>query len=434
MDPYTKVKFLGMNWSTNSDEFTPFGGPQPTIKENGSNFNLVLGASGARNPLWRDQIRRGVNATTSFVGSDAVINDIYFTIEGGCTFPCTNPLLVNQSALKRHIVTGGNLQIQDPSVFPDPSSDLRAEVTNRCIRKFIETCQDKLSSLELGQDLGELKETIHSIHRPLGSLQDKLIKYISKLKKVRSTVRSAKVLRKVLADTYLELHFGILPVVDDVTKILSDIGRFRYPVYPVSASASGTYDGSVLETSVGNPGYASNFHPTQNVKSHTHFTVRYKGAIRTNSGADGRISASQAYRFLPSDWLPTAYELLPWSWVVDYFVNIGDIIQAACFSSSNLAWGCVTNRTERTVEYSEIFLRTPDPFAFPDSDHQAKADVQHIAYGGNATLKFRRVNRFALQEADLIPTVRFSIPSGKFPYLNGLAVLQQRTKKLIPFF
>jgi hypothetical protein len=260
MDSYTKSKFVGCNWSVNSDEVTPFSNPA-NIQASGGNFTFIGGFTGSRNPSWKQQIRRGVNATTSYVGSDAEVSDIYFTIEGGADFPCTNPNLVNQSALKWHIITGGYLQVTDPTIFADPDADMRAEVTNRCIRKFISTCQDKLSSLELGQDLGELKETVHSIHRPLGSLQDKLINYVSRLKKVKSTVRSAKALRKVLADTYLEFHFGIQPVVDDVTKIITDIGRFRYPVYPVSASASGTYNGSANETAIGNPGYASNFQP-----------------------------------------------------------------------------------------------------------------------------------------------------------------------------
>jgi hypothetical protein len=43
------------------------------------------------------------------------------------------------------------------------------------------------------------------------------------------------------------------------------------------------------------------------------------------------------------------YNLIPYSFLVDYFTNIGDILAASCFGRVNLSWGCRTKRGERMV-------------------------------------------------------------------------------------
>jgi hypothetical protein len=42
------------------------------------------------------------------------------------------------------------------------------------------------------------------------------------------------------------------------------------------------------------------------------------------------------FGFTPSELVPTAWELLPWSFLVDYFVNVGDVLSSAVTASSNV--------------------------------------------------------------------------------------------------
>jgi len=50
--------------------------------------------------------------------------------------------------------------------------------------------------------------------------------------------------------------------------------------------------------------------------------------------------------------VPTLWEILPWSFVVDYFTNAGDVINAYSTLSSSIAWRSQVARSVRTVTYS----------------------------------------------------------------------------------
>jgi hypothetical protein len=54
----------------------------------------------------------------------------------------------------------------------------------------------------------------------------------------------------------------------------------------------------------------------------------------------------------PRDWIPTAWNLLPLSFVADYFVNIGDCLSAAGVLKSGLKVLVLTTRTKRRYEAS----------------------------------------------------------------------------------
>jgi hypothetical protein len=44
------------------------------------------------------------------------------------------------------------------------------------------------------------------------------------------------------------------------------------------------------------------------------------------------------FGFTPSEFVPTAWELMPWSFLVDYFTNIGDILTSSVTDTSSVRW------------------------------------------------------------------------------------------------
>jgi len=381
--------------------------------------------SGVRNPQWRDQVKLGTNATTPFSGVDARINKLVPLSVVTIGVMQAGDVAATQSGVS-YSISGFPAYT---SIFtPNADSSVQTRVINRCISKFLDACDEARSSIEAGQDIGEYRETLESIHRPLGSMQDKLRVYLNQLTKASRSIKRGPALRKVIADTYLEFRFGINPLVDDVAKIIADCGRFRFPVIPVHAAAHERYQGSASITTLGNMGdYPSN---QIGIRSYSEFYCRYKGAYRSNSNEKtGKIGVLQSLRLLPEDFIPTVWDLLPYSWMVDYFTNVGDVYRGLCFVTSNLVWSCKTTRDRNVYSYSNF---RPVTLTLSPGFHWVSVNNQ--CSGGEAEFEVRVVNRSALSAADLIPRFQIQIPQSKYPYLNMLAVASQKFRALSRVF
>lgn len=64
------------------------------------------------------------------------------------------------------------------------------------------------------------------------------------------------------------------------------------------------------------------------------------------------------FGIMPSQFLPTVWELIPYSWLVDYFTNMGDIVAAACRNYGDLSWYSGTAnshiRNSRTAKFLDV--------------------------------------------------------------------------------
>lgn len=390
-------------------------------------FQGSTSASGFRNPKWKDEIRSGQNATTNFSGTDysddpapyisatADGSEVY-TLDPRQTYTFTSHL-------------DGVLPYYAPPSYAQPDVSTITNVTNRCISKFLDQLDNAQSSFEAGQDLGEYKETIEAIHRPLAPLRDKLTQYLSSLKKAKHRYRGNNVaLKKVLADTYLEYHFGWQPLADDVAKAIADCGRHRFSSIPIEASASGTYYAQNVHSRISPVGIITAL--DQNILSTYKYFVRYKGGVRIrNLLPSGQLSWAQSLQLTPDKWLPTAWDLLPYSWISDYFINIGQVIRGFCSLYSSLTWTCKTARAEARSKFSDFSYVPPDP-----SPYWAWVNLRYSVFGGAAETWVRHVERSIINPSDLVPELQFSVPHTPYAFANLGALLLQRAKPLLPFF
>jgi len=74
-------------------------------------------------------------------------------------------------------------------------------------------------------------------------------------------------------------------------------------------------------------------------------TARYKGAVTATVSPP--TFAEQA-GFSLSNFLPTVWNLIPYSFLVDCFTNIGQVIDGASLGTVYLSWGCKTIRRVRS--------------------------------------------------------------------------------------
>lgn len=203
---------------------------------------------------------------------------------------------------------------------PYPESSITRLMENKVITKLTKDADaqsdilaawiERHKSVELLTDiLGTALKTAIAIKR-----RDPKI-----VRKIVSKNPQWKDVAKTPANLWLGYHFGVVPTYHDIHSLMESITKGFQPL-KISASTSSTYDVSfdywpgIGWKNAGRP-------PT------TQGSGRFTYIIK--SGAT--ISVQNANTILLSRYGLTspasvAYELTPWSWAVDYFVNVGQVI------------------------------------------------------------------------------------------------------------
>lgn len=401
----------------------------------GTIYDRINSASGVKNPFWKDTIRNGGNATTPFTGTEFSASITPFQYDYNSVFhPINWPYPPHEERYGYGYGTCAEYGTPNLNDTP-PDGDTIADATNRCIQDFMRSCQSARSSIMGGQSLGEYREVLHTMTRPMASLRRHVLSYTSSVKKRTKGMRRVNDVVKAVSDSYLEWTFGWDPLVSDIAAAYVDWERFRYPVIPVSGSATNTYAGSSGTFSYA-PSAGSPVALSCRVSSSMKYYVRMKGAIKSGSDASGKISSAQAYRLLPRDWVPTLYELIPYSFVIDYFTTLGTVIESACFVFGDLSWGCKTVKTLAVTEYGEFGIVSPTAVQPPSHSVLFNSSCS----GGNAIFLDKRVERSVLHSEDLMARFQVKIPElAEKPWRNMAALVgadahdwSKYIKKLIP--
>lgn len=370
--------------------------------------------SGSTNPWWKDQIRAGINAGTDAFGTQFDIDNGWFSTS--VQFNNKGTPGFNYFEAKEEVF--GNPPVQLPFGAAISDTDY-FEVNNRAIRKFLAAAEAVLSSIEGGQDLGEYKESLRGMVRPLSSLRTHVLSYPSRLEKaVKGYKRRGPGLEKAISDTYLEFRFGWNPLAADLGQAYAGlVNNHHFVTVPVKGSAGKEFAGSNdQQPSWFNP---SGFYSSTITRRMTSvYTVRYIGSVWSKADSEGRIGSAQALQLDLPHVLPTVWDLIPYSFIVDYFTNIGDIIRAASFITSNIRWA---NRTDRQVDqidfqsHETLYPTAGEVTGFKSGDWQAR--VRKTTF-----------QRFRWNPANLSPVLQFSLPLSERPWENIGAILASRLK------
>lgn len=306
---------------------------------------------------------------------------------------------------------------------------------NQAKLKFISQVRNLQTTMSGGVFLGELRETLRAVKRPAQSLRNGLDDYFGALQKRRRGIRGSptqrrETLRQIAGNTWLEYSFGWKPLVndiDDAMKAAADhLNGSRNPVTKmvrgsgkiVKHLASGEMDDTVT------------FNGSVIVHKHrqitTEYHVKYYGKV--NIEHPTKLTAQRLGLSL-DHFVPTAWELVPWSFLVDYFTNIGGILEAASTCLSGLRW-----MSKSTLEVEKALwtdVRTSSTKIFVDGQFVDRHSIRLIVPGSSLS-QHRRITR-APYSGTLVPRLEFKIPGFGTKWIN-LGALALTQKRLRPYY
>jgi len=381
---------------------------------------------------WKRKIRQGRQATGTFSGTSIELDysPANFLGEKLCKVSGVEKWARSEVTGPIFTYTGPTLGVPGaPVTTIDTSTDVQART------EFIKRARQAQGSFRGSTFLAEFADTLRGIRNPAAGIRNLLDFYNRRARRnVRKAISKDPYQTKVsdlkdsqiqaggkaLSESWLEAQFGILPLVSDLKSAYEAFNHFadREPRVPVRASVtnSSAVVNGLDNVTLGFWDYVLYVH------TKTEYLVKYYGAVkvRTESFKSDLIEES-GFRF--RDFAPALWEWIPYSFLVDYFTNIGDLIECASFPRSDMAWVGRSYRNRAIREMTRTTFKVVNTAAYP-------------ANGFTRTLKNvrpratwrRSYHSRAAYTGSLVPSFQIEIPGSKGfkKYLNisALALLR----------
>lgn len=368
---------------------------------------------GVKNPNWKREVAAGRNATTPFSAERQTLETTPATTDTWwlAAFP------EQPSNWRRERKTWSH-DIGTFALTLPPISDLNV-ADNKAQTRFYKELEGALTSFQGGVFLGELRETLQMIRNPARTLRGRIDDYLSRLKKRRRGSPTTK--KKILADSWLEASFGWLPLLHDLNAAkdyhTKRVELLKQELVPLQGSS---VQETVSDVSTGH--FSGQRLLLARALSRKRSFVRYLGAVASEA-IGNQVMTMDALGLSPRAFVPTVWELLPWSFAIDYFTNIGDVLTAWANQRTRLAWLCKTTRREMQVA-------SYGPYAYGFTATPAKLYADTFT-GGRSTASYTQVGRSSSSYVP-VPSIQFEIPGFGKKWLN-LAALAANRRALTPY-
>jgi len=379
-----------------------------------SRISLLNTKQGVQNPNWRAQVRQGLNATTDFSGTKYEHRVVR---TGGATLVYLNQF--TGARFGTHV--SGILHPWSPfTANMDVSQKASADRT--ALTRFYAAARKAQTQISGPTFLGELRETVQMLKKPASKLGSMTLRYLDRIshpsrRGLRSRVKlPPKEIAQNAAKDWLQYVFGIRPLLNDTEDIAIAIARLlsepRHTVVRGYADTDCKLAGMSAESGFQQLNWKSRY------RVHTSYQVIYRGAIRASAFSDLGVNLAHlrdllGFRF--EEFLPTVYELIPYSFVVDYFSNVGAVLAAESYDSSNLAWVSKTTREISDFAAESFVTSYGGPFqvvSFDQDDHLGKTRTI-----------ISSVQRTAVAPHLLDLPLEFHLPGVPGQYANLLALI-----------
>lgn len=386
-------------------DYTSQPTPQPWIPHTGETVRTWDDQMiGSEDKKWREKVASHKDATGAMTATQSWVDAK--PVEGNYFFIPT----------KKNYGCYGHFAASTRLYFVNRDVDLFNNIRDLAVARMFHNARSVMTGFQTGQFTGELRETINLLRRPLSGIRELTDRAYERARRTGlgpfGFKANRKNLGKAAADTWLEWSFGAKPLFGDIAAIAELLQRPMHVYKRVSGRAelfvSPVYHGEVEQafSSVRSRTYA---------RERMYYSAIARGEVGfSKTGANSRALKDFGLTF--GDFVPTVYQLLPYTWLLDYFVNLGDIVEASASGTVPFTWNNVTTRyigvrelTYRLIDYNvNLVLRGSEP--------------------GSVSLKRKYVQRTTYVGSG-VPPVAFTVPTSVPRLLNLCSLAVSRFLK-----
>lgn len=282
-------------------------------------------------PNWRRVISSGGNATTVF---SAYVNDLKVVyanrrVDFDVRIDAVQNIWKPYYSLESSWRPWANINPISHFLILDGAFFGRARA--KAIKSLYQQIWKANHQFQGGVFMGEVGKTVNMMGKAAKNFKSGVLDYVTTAVGIRKGKGSKKSREKAIADTYLEYVFGWTPLLHDVKDAAVALARLnhekrgertRFRAYGVEEGQASKSDGSIS---------FANLYTKYLIYETAKVEVIYRGFLQgprfeqANPSIDRIISMSG---FDMRSFIPTVWELVPYSFLVDYFTNIGDCLQS----------------------------------------------------------------------------------------------------------
>lgn len=282
---------------------------------------------------WKQKIQNNISATSDMTAE-------YWSVPDESRVYCQNVYRINSFQPFTLNIHDGHV-ISYYTNFPVWST-FASSAENQAKRKFFNAIREAHVQLQGMIFLGELRETLRMLRRPAEGLHFLLDEYIKRARALKKSPRGPIKERRfdrALSKLWLEFAFGWTPLLHDIHDAIQAYNSLLEKEREIVLSVGGKDFKRVGPTAPALWNLDHSTHQSLRYSDITDYTdiVRFRGVVKATAATTARDRFAR-FGFTPSEFIPTAWELLPWSFLVDYFANIGEILEAIVTDTSKVIW------------------------------------------------------------------------------------------------
>lgn len=310
-----------------------------------------------------------------------------------------------------------------------------AKATAIALKKTYDKVRSEYQHMNSPAVLAEIVDVLRQFGSPFRSIVDLTNRRLNRLELAKRGLSGSTAFKRIkwheiVASTYLEWSFGLAPLLGDTKNAAEALARLhaesegflrhRAKVVGRGLDELKEVTGSTASRPVGCWYAMVDTKVSKTTECRVQYVVGLNDSLRADLGSNDRLL--QLLGFDHANWIPGLWEAVPWSWLVDYFSNVQNILDASVTKTSAIAWinKTVTNRTELTML---------QPVNVKATVAQDKADgrASTLVSGHAGRYTQVRTTMVRTQPASLgVPPLVFEVPSSAKKLANMAAVLISR--------